>query len=345
MKQSCSKAIIISIFVSGLGSTTITILGYNDYISYIRSLIPNILLPSYTTRNSFNIPSFNWNEPKLFIKDNLLNKFSEQDFNLFYNAKWAIASNNIHPSVLDILWNLFHNNLPMFMGMVGILLYSFLPAIGSKLNSIINWLHNSNNTITVYIMNLEEARTRTANFLRRLNMVNANRHRATRIANSRRHAAGIQIAMNRHYLAGYFARLIRESGTFSTLLNQLYTIGINYRQDSDGTSTISINYSMLPYISFQQMLELNPILYNQIMDLNNRLELLSQSISGVIFDIARLLGQNSSMYENILPNEQVLDDLDFRPEIVNYINSVNMYDLETFESVFNESKEEYNFNE
>src|ERR1700761_942535 len=234
----------------------------------------------------------------------------------------------------------------MFIPIAGIILYSIFPNLyniyksnKNSANNIINLLYTSNlfrlsNSITVYI-NTRLSNQISNNFQTRF--VGSN------IANRARNAANI--TRNRTSIIRNLTRLEEQSSQFTALLRQLYNIGINYRQDSDGTSTISINYSMLPYISFQQMLELNPILYNQIMDLNNRLELLSQSISGVIFDIARLLGQNSSMYENILPNEQVLDDLDFRPEIVNYINSVNMYDLETFESVFNESKEEYNFNE
>src|ERR1700761_7612421 len=236
----------------------------------------------------------------------------------------------------------------MFIPIAGIILYSIFPNLyniyksnKNSANNIINLLYTSNlfrlsNSITVYI-NTRLSNQISNNFQTRF--VGSN------IANRARNAANI--TRNRTSIIRNLTRLEEQSSQFTALLRQLYNIGINYRQDSDGTSTISINYSMLPYISFQQMLELNPILYNQIININTELEIYLQSISGLIYDISRSLGQNSSIFENAFPNEANIDQQDLLPDIVNYINSVNMYDIETFYEVYNESKIEYtnqNFN-
>ena len=148
LQSSVKKVMLFSAVMLSDGSITITVMDPHIVLSYINSIIPKISIPFSVpfpfsfAYSGLHIPHIKMYTPKIFSHSSI-NITDSISSSASLSKWWGIhGSPNLDYNVWGDLFTTFHHNLPLFMGIVGLILFAALPALTNFGNTVFDFLSN-----------------------------------------------------------------------------------------------------------------------------------------------------------------------------------------------------------
>ena len=363
LKSSFSfKGLFISFTYTRLGDINIVVHYNNDIMEYVRSLLPNIPWSSFFRFSNSPRPGFPspYIPRKTIYNQDTINHITSNNYTSVTDVKVNIANyiQNINDHLLsDTLFKLFNimfHNLPVFMGIIAVILYSLLPWIMNLSNQFISYTFNKYNNTKVecksiyssgesfisylineyvlsnlhhfhkirvffYTFSHQDFNVRNADFLVQFH---------NRTARYRERANNY--IQNRAYVLNYINNIYANIAAYSQVLNEFRGLGGNFNHINGETTSL-----------ITALIGTNPIHRERLVYLYNNLNNYVELIRYDIFNAATTLGQNSAMIYRELLGYDNIDYVDLYGELYFIMNNYGFVTRYDFSQVLARSRNNY----
>ena len=145
LKSSFSfKGLFIAFTYTRLNDLTMVVHYNNDIMEYVRTLLPNIPWSSFFRFSNSPRPGFPspYVPRKTLYNQDTIDHITDNDYTSVTDVKVNIANyihntnNHIISDNILTFSNILHNNLPLFVGFLAIVLYTFLPKLIKTFNNV-----------------------------------------------------------------------------------------------------------------------------------------------------------------------------------------------------------------